>query len=138
MLEALNSSLISAEHIERLNLGKKTTDKLLQILNTGHVQRNKELAHDQHEQLFHSFSQVWGAGNATAQKWLAAGCTCLSDVAARSDLTELQCVGVKYFEDFQQKIPRQEVLQIYSTVKKAVIHVIAQLTHSTVHQSEVP
>ena len=131
---------LKTEHqIEALKLGKKTTDKLTQILTTGRIRRNEEMAGDVHDQLFHQFTNVWGAAQATAQKWIASGCMTLEDVASRSDLTEIQRVGVQYYDDFQQRIPCAEAIKIFKNVRNCVWRSLAQIMHSTVRriQSEV-
>lgn len=38
------------------------------------------------------FLKVWGAAEATCQRWYNAGCRTLDDIRARSDLTEQQVV----------------------------------------------
>ena len=44
-------------------------------------------------QLLALFQGVWGAGLKTAQRWVAAGCRSLDDVARRTDLSEQTRVG---------------------------------------------
>lgn len=51
---------------------------------------------------------VHGAGQATAERWWAQGVRSVADLAHRQDLTEQQKLGVKYYEDFLQRIPRTE------------------------------
>ena len=57
------------------------------------------------------FSRVWGAAEGTAERWYQAGCRSLADVAALPHLTEQQRTGLKYFHDFDQRIPRAEVAE---------------------------
>lgn len=38
------------------------------------------------------FLKVWGAAEATCQRWYNAGCRTLDDIRARTDLTEQQVV----------------------------------------------
>lgn len=64
--------------------------------------------------------KVWGAGEVTARKWYREGCRTLDDIRARSDLSEQQLVGLKYFEDFQQRIPAHVVAHVEETVQNAV------------------
>jgi DNA polymerase lambda len=53
----------------------------------------------------------------------AAGCRTLDAVRGRSDLTEQQRVGLKYYDDFEQRIPRPEVAECERLVRQAFLHV---------------
>ena len=136
MLSKLKKPLRTVQDIEKLKLGRKTKDKLIQVLTTGYIHRNVGMADDAQEQLLRTFSSVWGAGEASSRKWIAAGCRSLEDVQRRTDLTEIQRVGLRYYEDFQQRIPRSEVEAVYSVVRKTVIRSVARLTHMTLRRCE--
>lgn len=64
--------------------------------------------------------KVWGAGDVTARKWYREGCRTLEDIRARSDLSQQQLVGLKFFDDFQQRIPAPVVARIEEIVQNAV------------------
>lgn len=53
----------------------------------------------------------------------AAGCRTLEAVRGRSDLTEQQRVGLKYYDDFEQRIPRAEVAECERLVRQAFLQV---------------
>lgn len=131
MLETLTYPLTSEIRIESLLLGNKTTEKLKQIFNTGCIQRNLELSGDEFENVFKIFTNVWGAGEATARKWIAAKCKSLEDVAHLPNLTEMQRVGISYHDDFQKKIPRNEATQIFQQVRRTTLFVIARMLDTT-------
>ena len=47
-------------------------------------------------------TQVWGCGEATAERWYAAGCRSLDDVRARPGmLNDMQRLGLMYYDDFE-------------------------------------
>ena len=74
---------------------------------------------------FPCLPRVWGAGPATAERWYVAGARSLADVAALPHhITEVQAVGLKYFEDFQQRIPRAEVEGVVKVVERVVLEVL--------------
>ena len=136
MLLSLKKPLRTVQDIEKLKLGTKTKDKLIQVLTTGRIHRNVGMAHDAQEQLLRTFSSVWGAGEASSQKWIAAGCRSIADVQRRTDLTEIQRVGLRYYEEFQRRIPRSEVEAVYLLVRKSVIRTVARLIHVTLRRCE--
>jgi hypothetical protein len=45
--------------------------------------------------------RVWGVGDNTAQRFYAQGCRTLDDLRKLEGISELQRVGLKYFEDFE-------------------------------------
>lgn len=76
---------------------------------------------------------MWGVGDVTAQRWYASGCRTLDDVRERQQtnrqhLTTKQAVGLKYFSDFEQRIPRAEVAECEGIVQGVVLEVLRDLT----------
>ncbi len=63
-------------------------------------------------------------GDVTARKWFHDGCRTLDDVRKRKDLTEQQLVGLKYFDDFQERIPADVVGHVEEIVQNAVRRVL--------------
>ncbi|KAH6669102.1 hypothetical protein F5X68DRAFT_176072 [Plectosphaerella plurivora] len=64
------------------------------------------------------FYQIWGVGGVLARKFHKQGWTDLDDVVEHgwSDLSRVQQIGVKYYDDFLIPIPRAEVEQIGNTI----------------------
>ncbi len=56
--------------------------------------RAQAMAQDPKQQAIKLFAQVWGTGEATAEKWYTDGCRTLEDVGARTDLTKQQVGAV--------------------------------------------
>eukprot|EP00803_Ostreobium_quekettii_P011413 evm.model.scf_1466.5 EVM.evm.TU.scf_1466.5 scf_1466:21114-29538(-) len=109
-------ALVTPQDVERLHLGEKTAQKVLELLATGRLRRNEEMESSELRRTLSAFEAVWGVGPATAESWYRAGCRSIDDVRRRGDLTETQVVGLKYYEDFQQTIPRDEVEAIAEEV----------------------
>eukprot|EP00884_Botryococcus_braunii_P020197 jgi/Botrbrau1/6861/Bobra.152_2s0020.1 len=105
-------------------VGQGTRDKVKEILARGYLPRNKELENSLQHQCVQLFLKVWGAGDVTANKWYREGCRSLEDVRLRSDLSEQQLVGLKYFDDFQLRIPASVVAQVEEVVQNAVLDVL--------------
>lgn len=63
------------------------------------------------------FAGVWGAGAETTKQWFAQGFRTLEDLRTRARLTRTQQIGLKYYDDFNTRIPREEVTRIETIVK---------------------
>ena len=67
------------------------------------------------------FCKIWGVGSAVAEKlYFEHGCRSISDIKPHM-LTKNQQTGLKYFSDFQQRMPREETGKIFEKVKEAAI-----------------
>ena len=62
------------------------------------------------------FAGVWGAGAETSKQWFAQGFRTLDDLRTRARLTRTQQIGLKYYQDFNTRIPREEVTRIETIV----------------------
>jgi len=103
-------------------LGPRTREKCRELLRTGSLVRLQNLQADDTTQVLLEFRKVHGVGERVARSWYAAGCRSIADVRARKNelgLGKFQLVGLKHVEEFQQKIPRAEALQIISEVLSA-------------------
>jgi len=58
------------------------------------------------------FGEVWGVGPATALKLYEKGHRTLDDLRKDESLTNAQRIGLKYFDDIKQRIPRHEVSEM--------------------------
>lgn len=63
------------------------------------------------------FAGVWGAGTETTKQWFAQGFRTLDDLKKKARLTRMQQIGLKYYDDFNARIPRDEVTRIETIVK---------------------
>lgn len=102
-----------------LNVGAKTREKILEIMETGRLERNAVRSADPAWQAKQMFASVWGCGDIVAAKWYHEGCRTLDDVRKRTDLTMQQQVGLKYYDDLQQRIPREEAAEFERVVRAA-------------------
>lgn len=58
------------------------------------------------------FGEVWGVGPATALKLYDKGHRTLDDLRNDDSLTNAQKLGLKYFDDIRQRVPRHEVCPV--------------------------
>jgi DNA polymerase IV len=78
-----------------------------------------ELRADPDLQILRNFYEIWGVGADTARKLLYThNLRDLDDIVEYhwSSLNRVQQIGVKFYEEFQRKIPRAEVEQIAATI----------------------
>ncbi|KAF1397569.1 DNA polymerase beta, partial [Spheniscus humboldti] len=69
-------------------------------------------------------TRVTGIGPAAARKFVEEGIKTLEDLRKNEHkLTHHQRIGLKYFEDFEKRIPREEMLQMQEIVLKEVTKV---------------
>eukprot|EP00747_Dinoflagellata_sp_TGD_P219825 gnl/TRDRNA2_/TRDRNA2_91871_c0_seq1.p1 gnl/TRDRNA2_/TRDRNA2_91871_c0~~gnl/TRDRNA2_/TRDRNA2_91871_c0_seq1.p1 ORF type:complete len:744 (+),score=116.85 gnl/TRDRNA2_/TRDRNA2_91871_c0_seq1:263-2233(+) len=107
---------------ELRRLGKKTRDKIREFLETGSIGRAKCLDADKLTQALEELQDIWGVGLTTARRLLGKGCYNVADVRRQADSLSLnsdQLTGLRYFEEFRQRMPRAEVDEILSVVRTA-------------------
>ncbi|RVD85571.1 uncharacterized protein DFL_003889 [Arthrobotrys flagrans] len=65
------------------------------------------------------FYNIWGAGSHSAQSFYKQGFRDLDDLVEHhwEKLTRVQQIGVKFYDEFQDKIPRDEVISIRDSVQ---------------------
>lgn len=68
---------------------------------------------------------VWGLGPRGAEKLYKQGIKTVEQLKKNQHLlTDMQKIGLKYYEDLLQKIPREEVEKLLERVKKACYAVV--------------
>lgn len=111
------------EAIAIKGIGKKTGLKIMEIINTGGLKR---LEYERTEQTVVSeiFQDIYGVGPQLATRWFSLGLRTLEDVAQEKfgiKLTAAQRIGVKYYEDLGQRMPREEAKAIYDRVAETAL-----------------
>eukprot|EP00048_Salpingoeca_helianthica_P001388 m.48900 g.48900 ORF g.48900 m.48900 type:complete len:329 (+) comp11429_c0_seq2:763-1749(+) len=100
-------------------VGQKTLSKIKEIVATGKLGRLGYLITKETEAVA-LFMEIWGIGAATAEKLVAKGYRTIEDLRAHQDeLTTSQKIGLRYFEEFQLRIPREEVEAVAQLVSRA-------------------
>jgi DNA polymerase IV len=89
---------------------------------TGHIHEVDEINGDPDFKVLETFWNIWGVGPATARELYRKGYRDLDDVVEFhwNNLTRVQQIGVKYYDEFAQRIPRDEVERIGATILAAV------------------
>ena len=97
-------------------MGAKIAAKIWEMISSGRLLKAEELSGSEQTTTITLFLGVWGAGPATAQTWFSQGFRSLEDLTNKASLTRHQKVGLRLYEDLNQRIPSDEVAIIHQTV----------------------
>ncbi|XP_053167172.1 DNA polymerase lambda isoform X3 [Hemicordylus capensis] len=98
-------------------IGKQMAEKILEILESGHLRKLDHISES--VPVLEAFSNIWGAGVKTAQMWYQQGFRMLDDIRTKASLTSQQAIGLKHYEDFLERMPREEAAEIEQMVREA-------------------
>lgn len=107
--------------IQRLpGCGDKYALLFAEFENTGHLIELQRAATDAKMSVIKTFYNIWGVSAVTAEEFYKQGWRDLDDVVEfgwnSSRLSRSQQIGVKYYDEFLQKIPRAEVESVAKTI----------------------
>lgn len=102
-------------------VGERLAKKIWEIVETGHLRRLDHV--DPKQEAINLFAGVWGAGPTTAEAWMSQGLKTLEDLKNHGKLTRQQEIGLKYYEEFLERMPREEAGQIEEVVKNAALEI---------------
>lgn len=100
-------------------VGGRLADKVAEIVESGKLRKVAEVCEDEEAQTLQRFMGVWGAGPTTAHGWYIQGYRTLEDLREKGNLTRHQQIGLKYYDDINSRIPREEVAEIENYVRSA-------------------
>ncbi|XP_072476643.1 DNA polymerase lambda isoform X2 [Notamacropus eugenii] len=98
-------------------IGKRMAEKIMEIVESGHLRKLDHISDS--VPVLELFSNIWGVGSKTAQMWYQQGFRTLEDIQSKATLTTQQTIGLKHYEDFLKRIPREEAAEIEQTVREA-------------------
>ncbi|CAK9831774.1 DNA polymerase beta [Anthophora retusa] len=102
-------------------IGEKIAKKIDEFLSTGKLQKLEDINKDESNIAIKLLTRVSGIGPAKAKELVDAGIKTLDDLRKHQDkLNHHQKIGLKYFEDFEKRIPRAEIEQLEKMMKEAV------------------
>lgn len=118
-LAAYPHTITSVEEILRLpTCNQKIAALFQEWKDTGHMLEADELDKDPRLVILNTFYEIWGVGATTAREFYNKGWRDLDDIVQYgwNSLSRVQQIGLKYYEEFQEKIPRAEVESIGNVV----------------------
>jgi DNA polymerase IV len=126
-LAAYSHLISNAKEILRLpGCDIKIANLWIEWKNTGIIVAAEEAVNDDTFKTLKLFWEIWGVGDKTAREfYFDKGWRDLDDIIEYgwNDLSRVQQIGVKYYDEFQLGIPRLEVESIAAKVKEHAIKV---------------
>lgn len=98
-------------------IGTRMADKIDEIMESGHLRKLDHIG--EAVPVLEMFSNIWGAGAKTAQLWYQQGFRTLEDISTKAHLNHNQKIGLKHYNDFLDRMPRDEAGAIEKMVSDA-------------------
>ncbi|KAK8174742.1 hypothetical protein BC567DRAFT_228886 [Phyllosticta citribraziliensis] len=103
-------------------IGERLATKIEEIVWTNRLRRYDATLVDPMDAAMQTFMQIYGVGVSQASKWVMRGFKTLNDLRANNvPLTPAQQVGIDHYQDFNTRIPRDEVTQ-HAALVTAALH----------------
>lgn len=101
-------------------VGEGIKKKVKEFIAEGKMSKLETLKGDKKLVLLETFAKIWGVGAVAAEKLYQSGFRSIEELRKKPEiLTQYQKIGLKYFEDFQEKIPRAQATIISNIVADA-------------------
>jgi len=114
--------IASGEEARKLyGIGKSIGAKIDEYLQSGKIQAVEKIRASKNNRAINELASVLGIGPKKAKKFAERGINTLDDLKKhKEELTNAQKIGLKYFNDFKQKVPRGEIAKLEKRIKKAL------------------
>ncbi|XP_068702707.1 DNA nucleotidylexotransferase-like [Montipora foliosa] len=104
------------------SVGNHSKKVIQDILENGSSSEIQDIISSDFFKAMEFFSSIYGCGSATGRRWYDKGYRNLSDItkaiAAGMKITEQLAMGLKYYDDLIQSVPREEAMGIKNVVVK--------------------
>lgn len=101
-------------------IGKGIIDRIREILETKALKEVDEATTSEKDEVMERFLNIHGVGPKTAERWYQLGYKTLKDIIKNVELTPAQKIGIKYYDEINQRIPRKYILEIDEIIQKTV------------------
>lgn len=109
----------SVDDVAALGLSDKLAKKARELIESGKLEKYNFIKTDPKVQVINMLADIWGVGPKAAEKLYASGIRTIEQLREKTELlTTNQKIGLKYYEDLKEKIPREEATQIFQYVQK--------------------
>ena len=103
------------------SIGDRLADKIEEIVWTNKLRRLDSTTLDPTAEVLQLFMGIYQVGYAQASKWIAQGHRTLDDLKQKVELSTNQRIGIDHYEDFQQRIPREQVAKHGEIVRQETL-----------------
>ncbi|CAF1463730.1 unnamed protein product [Adineta steineri] len=122
----------SYEEIIKLpGIGESLAKKIWEIIDTGSFEKLEDFQSSEYMNVITLFGNVWGCGPNIAKQWYDQGFRTLDDLRTKAKLSDNQQVGLKYYDEFLERMPRNEVCEIEAVVKEHALALVPDLIIQT-------
>ncbi len=121
-LKKLKIPIVSGDQVIKIKgIGKGIAAHIDEIISTGGLKSQDERAEESitRATTLEKFLAIWGVGPKHANAWYAKGHRDIEDLAGEK-LTEQQKVGLRYYDDLKQRIPREEATRFYELISSSI------------------
>ncbi len=122
-IEKLNH-IYSIKNVQKIpGIGKGFQDKIDEIIKTGSLKMYKEIENNKEMKAINLFQLIWGVGVEKARDFvLKDKIYTINELKKKVEsgkihLNEQQKIGLKYFDDLQERIPRQNIKKFTNYLK---------------------
>ncbi|XP_015111998.1 DNA polymerase beta [Diachasma alloeum] len=103
-------------------IGEKIAKKIDEFLTTGKLQKLENINKDENNIAINLLTRVSGIGPAKAKELVDSGIKTLEELYLHENLlTHHQKLGLKYFADFEKKIPRVEMEELEQIIRETIL-----------------
>ncbi|KUJ20319.1 DNA polymerase lambda [Mollisia scopiformis] len=106
------------EAIDLLFIGESIAKKIEEIVVTGRLRKLEYAELEPDDLVLQLFLKIYGVGPSEASKFIQAGHKTLEDLRTKARLTEGQEIGLEHYDDFNTRIPRDEMTALGVIVKE--------------------
>ncbi|KAL0880880.1 hypothetical protein ABMA27_002061 [Loxostege sticticalis] len=130
VLAAHHKKIESGDEAKKLNgIGEKIAKKIDEFIHTGKLRKLENIHQDTDAQAISLLTRVSGIGPVKAADLVRSGIKSIEDLRNNQKmLNHHQLIGLKYFEDFEKKIPRSEIQQIEDNLKNSIANMDSNFT----------
>merc|ERR1712126_755193 len=122
VLSNLDHRITSGKEAKALQgIGEKIALKIDEIIETGKLKKLDTIRNDDETVAVNELTRVAGIGPAKAKELFQSGIDSIDKLKANTEvLSKAQKIGLDYVEEFEKRIPRSEIKQIRSKIRKVL------------------
>ena len=137
-LRVLGKPVTSFNDLTELKgIGESIRNKINEIINTGSLEKAKMLSKDTISEAISVLTGVYGIGPTKAKELAELGIHSIADLRNAVSvnlklLNDKQKIGLMYYEDLMQRIPRKEMLRHQKVIQKCIQNTNSKLEYEIV------